>query len=126
MNTNTLQPEYGQIAETFLLSWDAGDYDSIPASVFILEIVERCQKLAALRQQADQQSQPEGKKRETIFERILELVQQHGSLRAVARVKQIDAGYLVRLSNGEKVNPSAATLRKLGLKQVVTYQRVKP
>ena len=41
----------------------------------------------------------------TLQDRIDELVQQHGSLRAVARVTEIDVGYLSRLRTGEKVNP---------------------
>ena len=57
----------------------------------------------------------------TLQERINDLVRQHGSLRAVARVTEIDAGYLSRLRAGEKVNPEAAKLRRLGLKRVVTY-----
>ena len=38
----------------------------------------------------------------TIQERIVELVLQHGSLRAAARAMQIDPSYLYRLSTGEK------------------------
>lgn len=49
MNTNTLQPEYAEIAEAFLLAWDNGDYDSIPAEIFILELVEKCQAAALKR-----------------------------------------------------------------------------
>lgn len=49
-------------------------------------------------------------------DRIDELVAQHGSLRAVARVTEIDAGYLSRLRTGEKVNPEKDKLRRLGLR----------
>ena len=59
----------------------------------------------------------------TIADRVLELVDQHGSLRAAARVLKIDHAYLSRLSSGEKVRPSAEVLRKIGLIQVVTYRR---
>lgn len=52
MNTNTLQPEYAEIAEWFLLAWDNGDYDSIPTEIFILELVEKCQA-AALKRDAE-------------------------------------------------------------------------
>lgn len=54
-------------------------------------------------------------------ERIKELERQHGSLRAAARVLQIDAAYLLRLRDGEKTNPSATVLRKLKLKKVTHY-----
>ena len=57
--------------------------------------------------------------------RIRELETQHGGLRAAARVLDCDAAYLLRLRDGEKCNPSAAMLRKLGLKKVVTYVRTK-
>ena len=54
--------------------------------------------------------------------RIDELVARHGSLRAAARVLQMDHVYLYRLRNGEKENPSDEMLRKLGLRRVVTYE----
>jgi transcriptional regulator with XRE-family HTH domain len=60
----------------------------------------------------------------TLANRIIDLVDQHGSLRAVAAVKKIDAGYLSRLASGEKTNPSKAVLRKLGLLKVVNYERL--
>ena len=60
----------------------------------------------------------------TLAERIDQLVIQHGSLRAVARVTQLDASYLCRLRSGEKVHPEDATLRRLGLRRVVTYEAV--
>lgn len=56
-------------------------------------------------------------------DRIIELEQKHGSLRAAARVLQIDPAYLLRLRDGEKTNPSAVTLRKLKLKKVTWYVR---
>lgn len=58
----------------------------------------------------------------SLQERINQLVAQHGSLRAVARVTEIDAGYLSRLRSGEKVAPEKAKLRRLGLRRVVTYE----
>jgi hypothetical protein len=61
----------------------------------------------------------------TLQERIDQLVVQHGSLRAVARVTEIDAGYLSRLRAGEKVNPQKDYLRRLGLRRVVTFERLK-
>ena len=53
--------------------------------------------------------------------RIQALAKQHGSLRAAARVLEIDAGYLSRLQGGLKVEPSEEVLRKLGLRRIVTY-----
>lgn len=61
----------------------------------------------------------------TLQERIDHLVGQHGSLRAVARVTEIDAGYLSRLRSGEKVNPEKDKLRRLGLRRVVSYEVLK-
>lgn len=61
----------------------------------------------------------------TLQERIDELVAQHGSLRAVARVTEIDAGYLSRLRSGEKVSPENDKLRRLGLRRVVSYELLK-
>lgn len=58
----------------------------------------------------------------TLGKRIAELVSRHGSLRAVARITQIDGGYLSRLASGEKTCPSKTVLRKLGLKQRVDYR----
>lgn len=55
--------------------------------------------------------------------RIQELAKQHGSLRAAARVVQIDHAYLSRLQSGAKIEPSDDTLRKLGLKRIVKYER---
>lgn len=54
--------------------------------------------------------------------RILELEKKHGSLRAASRVLLIDAGYLSRLRDGEKNNPSKSVLRKLRLKRVVNVR----
>lgn len=61
----------------------------------------------------------------TLRDRIDELVAQHGSLRAVARVTEIDPGYLSRLRAGEKANPEKDKLRRLGLRRVVSYERLK-
>lgn len=61
----------------------------------------------------------------TLPGRIAELVAQHGSLRAVARVLECDAGYLSRLQSGEKTDPGAHLLRRMGLRQVTTFERIK-
>ena len=58
----------------------------------------------------------------TLADRINQLVLRHGSLRAVARVTGINAGYLSRLRHGVKTNPAPKTLRALGLRRVVSYE----
>jgi hypothetical protein len=63
-------------------------------------------------------------------ERIEELAEQHGSLRAAARVLQVDHAWLWRLARGQlredqDREPSAALLRKLGLRRVVSYERTR-
>lgn len=59
-------------------------------------------------------------------QRISELASQHGSLRAAARVLQVDAGYLSRLQSGEKNDPGEELLRKLRLRRVVTFEATEP
>ena len=61
----------------------------------------------------------------TLSERIDELADKHGGLRAVARVLEIDQAYLWRLRCGKKTEPSEAVLRKLGLRRIVRYERRK-
>jgi len=61
----------------------------------------------------------------TLQDRIDELVAQHGSLRAVARVTEIDVGYLSRLRAYANVNPGRDKLRRLGLRRVVSYEPLK-
>lgn len=48
-------------------------------------------------------------------QRVDELAEVYGSIRAVGKALNIDHAYLHRLCTGEKRNPSDATLRKLGL-----------
>lgn len=62
----------------------------------------------------------------TLAERIAELIEQHGSLRAAARVLECDAGYLSRLQSGEKDNPEVWLLRRMNLRRVVSYERTAP
>ena len=61
----------------------------------------------------------------TLEERIGELAYKHGSLRAAAKVLQVDAGYLSRLADGGKSCPGKELLRRMGLRQVITYERTK-
>lgn len=67
--------------------------------------------------------QPQPAARMPLTERIAELVEQHGSLRAAARVLDVDPGYLSRLSSGAKDEPSDTLLRRMGLRRVVSYER---
>ncbi|GAB1406134.1 hypothetical protein MASR1M8_00530 [Thermomonas brevis] len=57
--------------------------------------------------------------------RIQQLQQEHGGLRAAARATGMSASYMIRLRDGEKLEPSARLLRKLGLEKKVTYARIK-
>ena len=61
----------------------------------------------------------------TLAERIDELVMQHGSLRALARVMECSPPYICRLRSGVTKNPGPAVLRKLGLRRVVKFERLK-
>ena len=59
----------------------------------------------------------------TLRGRIDELIAQHGTLRATARVLMTDCGYLHRLRAGEKTEPGDPLLRRMGLREVRLYQR---
>lgn len=48
-------------------------------------------------------------------QRIDELADIYGSVRAVGKALKIDHAYLHRLANGEKQHPSKVVLKKLGL-----------
>lgn len=61
----------------------------------------------------------------TLKERIEQLIETHGGLRAAADAIGIDMGYLSRLRHGHKDNPQSDTLERLGLRRVVTYELVK-
>lgn len=56
-------------------------------------------------------------------QRIQELVDRHGGVRAAARVLEVDQGYVYRLLSGEKNDPGEKLLRKLKLRRVVTFER---
>jgi hypothetical protein len=60
----------------------------------------------------------------SLHNRIAELSEQHGSLRAAAAVLQCDPGYLSRLASGEKTDPGGNLLERMGLRQIVTYERI--
>ncbi|MGE4243658.1 hypothetical protein [Ramlibacter sp.] len=59
----------------------------------------------------------------TLRERIDELIAQHGTLRATARVLMTDCGYLHRLCSGEKTEPGDPLLHRMGLREVRLYER---
>lgn len=61
----------------------------------------------------------------TLAERIDQLVERHGSLRALARVMGCSPPYICRLRSGVTKNPGPAVLRKLGLRRVVHYELLK-
>lgn len=50
------------------------------------------------------------------------LIDQHGTLRAVARTTGVDVAYLSRMHRGERENPTDETLASLGLERVVRYR----
>ena len=59
----------------------------------------------------------------TLRIRVAELIEQHGSLRAAARVLECDHGYLSRLASGDKDDPGPILLRRMKLRRIVTYER---
>lgn len=61
---------------------------------------------------------------EILSQAVQELVEQHGGLRKAARAIEVNYAYLSRLWNGEKSNPSVKTLRKMGLRRVITFERL--
>lgn len=63
-------------------------------------------------------------KRKTITasQRVAELVAEHGSIRAAGKAVGMSYPYLWRIGKGLQI-PHAGTLAKLGLREVVTYER---
>lgn len=61
---------------------------------------------------------------DTIRKRIEVLERRHKGLRPLARDRGLDASYLFRLKNSERMNPSDEVLSALGLERV-TYYRLK-
>ena len=57
----------------------------------------------------------------TLEEHLNQLVERHGSIRAVGRVTGVDYSYLSRLLGGERSEPGPDVLQKLGLKRHVIY-----
>ncbi len=61
---------------------------------------------------------------DTLQARAKEVIQLFGSVRAAADAIGLDAAYLHRLSTGAKFNPSDRALSALGLRRIVTYERI--
>jgi len=59
-------------------------------------------------------------------EAVNAIIARHGGTRVAARATGVNYAYLSRLARGEKVNPTNETLRKLGLRKVVTYVTIRP
>lgn len=57
-----------------------------------------------------------------VVRRIEEAEEKHGGLRAAARALGIDPGYMFRLKNADKMNPSDEVLSALGLERVIFYR----
>ena len=62
----------------------------------------------------------------TLHDRVIQLVEKHGSLRAAARAIQVEVSYLSRLGSGEKDSPSSEVLRRMGLRQITSYELLRP
>lgn len=58
--------------------------------------------------------------------RVIELIEAHGSVRAAAAEIEVDYTYLYRLSKGERKEPSEDVLKKLCLRRVVSYEDATP
>lgn len=60
----------------------------------------------------------------TLQDRISELIAQHGSHDAAAAVLKVAPRYLELLAAGKVSQPDALLLRRMGLRQVVSYERI--
>ena len=59
----------------------------------------------------------------TVKQTIEALIKKHNGLRSAARAVDMDPAYLLRLRDGDKQNPSEETLKKLGLRVSLSYDR---
>lgn len=57
-------------------------------------------------------------------ERLDELVERHGGVRAVGRVFGVTGAYISRLRSGEMIWPNDSLLKKMGLRRTVIYWRL--
>ena len=62
----------------------------------------------------------------TLEEHCTALIDHHGSYRAAAKAVKVNHAYLFRMAMGDKSNPSATTLVKLGLLPTPLYLPRKP
>lgn len=58
----------------------------------------------------------------TLESAMRSVVERHGGVRAAERATGVDKSFISRLMNGKNVNPSAQTLRALGLRAVPLYE----
>jgi len=63
-------------------------------------------------------------KRDILRERVEVIITEAGGLCAAAKMCGIGPEYLCRLRTGKKSAPRDGVLKKLGLKRVVTYERL--
>lgn len=61
----------------------------------------------------------------TLAEHMTDLISAAGGVRALGRQLGLDPGYISRLANGSKEEPSSYVLSQLGLKREVTYTKAK-
>ena len=60
---------------------------------------------------------------EQLADLVRAAVRDAGGLRALSRAIDVCPGYLSRLQNGEKLNPSDEVLAALGIRREVSYHR---
>ncbi len=59
----------------------------------------------------------------SLSDRVAELVEEYGSYRAAGTKIGVDFGYLFKIANAKK-NPSVDALRRMGLRRVITFERL--
>ncbi len=89
----------------------------------MVEFAREIERAHGIGSTATANQQPAQAETVTFKQRLDELIEQHGSLRAVGRVLEFDAGYLSRLATGERSEPGDALLRRMGLREVTSYVR---
>lgn len=57
---------------------------------------------------------------------VADLIKLNDGVRNLSRKVGIDSGYLCRLKQGDKTNPSDEVLEKLNIQKVVTYRTGPP
>lgn len=58
--------------------------------------------------------------------RIAELTAEHGSMRAVGQELATDVSYISRMAAGLRNDPNDELLQRMGLRKVVSFERIKP